>query len=58
MAELCELSSCTFGFAPESQLSRKPQAQYGFVPKNSHNSAKNKKNSSPFYPWFINIERH
>ena len=41
MAELYELSSCTSGIVPESKLSHKPQAQYGFVPKLSHPSGKN-----------------
>ena len=53
MAELSELSSCTFGFAPESKLSCKPQAQYGFVPKFSHHSGKNNKNS--FLVTFTNM---
>lgn len=45
MAELFELSSCTSGLVPESKLSHKPQAQYDFVPKLSHFSGKNNKNS-------------
>lgn len=40
-AELFELSSCPYGLAPESQLSRQPQVQYGFVPKLSRPSGKN-----------------
>ena len=35
MAELFELSSCTSGLVPESKLSHKPQAQYGFVPRSA-----------------------
>ena len=46
MAELIELSSCTFGLVPESKLSHKPQAQYGFVPKLIHHSGKNNKKIS------------
>ena len=41
MAELIELSSCTFGLVPESKLSHKPQVQYGFVPKLSRHCGKN-----------------
>ena len=48
MAELSELSCRPFGVAPESKLSRKPKAQYGFVPKLSHRSGKNKKNGLRF----------
>lgn len=40
-AELCELLFCPFGFAPESELSRHPQVQYGFVPKLSRHCGKN-----------------
>ena len=43
MAELFELSSCTSSLVPESILSHKSQAQYGFVPKLSHHSGKNNK---------------
>ena len=52
MAELFELSCCTYGFTPESKLSRKPQAQYGFVPKFSHHSGKNKKNQDDVFNVF------
>ena len=39
--ELFELSSCTYGIAPESELSHQPQVQYGFVPKLSRHCGKN-----------------
>ena len=47
MAKLFELPSYTSGLVPESKLSHKPQAQYGFVPKLRHHSGKNYKNSFP-----------
>lgn len=48
LAELYGASSCTSGLVAESELSHKPQAQYGFVPKLSHPSGKNNKNSFLF----------
>ena len=56
MAELFELSCCTYGFTPESKLSRKPQAQYGFVPKFSHHSGKNKKIRTMFLMFFPRMQ--
>ena len=41
MSELFELLYCASSILPESKLSHKPQAQYGFVPKLSHLSGKN-----------------
>ena len=35
------LTSCSSGLVPESKLSHKPEAQYGFVPKHSHHGGKN-----------------
>ena len=55
MAELYELSSRTSGFAPESTLSCKPQAQHCFVPKRIHLSGENHKNS---YLVIINVKNH
>ena len=46
-AELFELSFCTFGIAPENELSRQPQAQYGSVPKLSRYSGKNSFRCAP-----------
>ena len=36
MSEAFGLTSCSYGFVPESELSHKPQAQYGLVPRLSH----------------------
>ena len=35
------LTSCSSGLVPESKLSHKPEAQYGFVPKHILHGGKN-----------------
>ena len=34
-------TSCSSGLVPKSELLHSPEAQYGFVPKNSHHGGKN-----------------
>ena len=34
-------TSCSSGHVPKSELLLSPEAQYGFVPKNSHHGGKN-----------------
>ena len=41
MSEAYGPTSCTFGLAPESKLSRSPKVQYGFMLKISHHGEKN-----------------
>ena len=52
MSEAYGPTSCTFGLAPESKLSRSPKAQYGFVPKLSHHDGKTIKKLS-VRSWFF-----
>ena len=40
MAEAFGSTSCSFGLVPESKLSHRPKAQYGFVPKLNHHGGK------------------
>jgi hypothetical protein len=40
MSVVFDLTSCTFGLASESKLSRRLKVQYGFVPKLSHHGGK------------------
>ena len=44
MAEAFSLSSCSSTLAPESKLSRRPEAQYGLVSRLRHHEWKNLKN--------------
>ena len=44
MAEAFSLSYCSSTLALESELSRRPEAQYGLVPRLRHHEWKNRKN--------------
>ena len=47
MSEGFALTSCSSGFVPESTLSHTPEAQYGLVPRLSHQRGKNNGSGEP-----------